>query len=84
MLFVIFGFPLITMDRVDLDFTAIGHFASILIGLCFYPMTRTPVPAQPAIESRATQGHGAPQRAPELMAVRGERWWAPSPRDGDT
>ncbi|WP_139826587.1 rhomboid-like protein [Mycobacterium paraintracellulare] len=40
-LFVIFGFPLITMDRVDLDFTAIGHFASILIGLCFYPMTRT-------------------------------------------
>ncbi|WP_136245978.1 rhomboid-like protein [Mycobacterium intracellulare] len=40
-LFIIFGFPLITMDRVDLDFTAIGHFASILIGLCFYPMTRT-------------------------------------------
>lgn len=38
---VIFGFPLITMNRVELDFTAIGHFASILIGLCFYPMTRT-------------------------------------------
>ena len=38
-LFVIFGFPLITMDR-ELNFTAIGHFASILIGLCFYPMTR--------------------------------------------
>ena len=36
---VIFGFPLITMDR-ELNFTAIGHFASILIGLCFYPMTR--------------------------------------------
>jgi len=40
-LFVIFGFPLITMDRIELNFTAIGHFTSILIGLCFYPMTRT-------------------------------------------
>lgn len=40
MLFLIFGFPLLTMDRVELNFTAIGHFTSILIGLCFYPMTR--------------------------------------------
>ncbi len=40
-LFVIFGFPLITMDRAELNFTAIGHFTSILVGLCFYPMTRT-------------------------------------------
>ncbi|MCV7350843.1 hypothetical protein H7K15_11930 [Mycobacterium parmense] len=40
-LFVIFGFPLLTMDRIELNFTAIGHFTSILIGLCFYPMTRT-------------------------------------------
>ena len=39
-LLVIFGFPLIRMDRAVLDFTAIGHFASILIGLCFYPMAR--------------------------------------------
>jgi Rhomboid-like protein len=39
-LLVIFGFPLLTMDRVELSFTAIGHFASILIGLCFYPMAR--------------------------------------------
>jgi F0F1-type ATP synthase assembly protein I len=39
-LFVIFGFPLIVMDHVELNFTAIGHFTSILIGLCFYPMTR--------------------------------------------
>jgi len=39
-LLVIFGFPLITMDRVELNFTAIGHFTSILIGLCFYPMAR--------------------------------------------
>ena len=29
------------MDRVELNFTAIGHFTSILIGLCFYPMIRT-------------------------------------------
>jgi F0F1-type ATP synthase assembly protein I len=39
-LFVIFGFPLVTMDRVELNFTAIGHFAAILIGLGFYPLTR--------------------------------------------
>ncbi|BBY38944.1 hypothetical protein MMAN_30780 [Mycobacterium mantenii] len=39
-LFIIFGFPLITMGS-ELNFTAIGHFTSILIGLCFYPMTRT-------------------------------------------
>jgi F0F1-type ATP synthase assembly protein I len=39
-LFVIFGFPLITMDRQELNFTAIGHFTSILIGLCFYSMAR--------------------------------------------
>jgi hypothetical protein len=39
-LFVIFGFPLITMNTRDLNFTAIGHFAATLIGLCFYPMTR--------------------------------------------
>ncbi|MDD4866708.1 MAG: hypothetical protein PHQ28_06150, partial [Mycobacterium sp.] len=37
-LFVIFGFPLIAMDRVELSFTSVGRFASILIGLCFYPM----------------------------------------------
>jgi hypothetical protein len=40
-LFVIFGFPLIMMmDHHQLNFTAIGHFAAILIGLCFYPMAR--------------------------------------------
>jgi hypothetical protein len=39
-LFVIFGFPLLTMNRVELNFTAIGHFASILIGLGLYPMAR--------------------------------------------
>ena len=39
-LFAIFGFPLLTLGRGGLNFTAIGHFASILIGLCFYPMAR--------------------------------------------
>ncbi|HEY0225726.1 MAG TPA: rhomboid-like protein [Mycobacterium sp.] len=39
-LFIIFGFPLFTMDRHELNFTAIGHFASVLIGLCFYPMAQ--------------------------------------------
>jgi hypothetical protein len=39
-LLVIFGFPLTQLDLNDLNFTAIGHFSSILIGLCFYPMTR--------------------------------------------
>lgn len=39
-LFLIFGFPLLTMDRIELNFTAIGHFTSVLIGLCFYPMAR--------------------------------------------
>jgi hypothetical protein len=39
-LLVIFGFPLLTIERHELNFTAIGHFASILIGLCFYPMAR--------------------------------------------
>jgi hypothetical protein len=36
----IFGFKLIGMDLNNLNFTAIGHFSSILIGLCFYPMAR--------------------------------------------
>jgi hypothetical protein len=39
-LFIIFGFPLITMDRIELSFTTIGHFTSILIGLACYPMAR--------------------------------------------
>ncbi len=38
--FLIFGFPLITMDRIELSFTAIGHFVAILVGLAFYPMAR--------------------------------------------
>jgi len=28
------------MNHHQLDFTAIGHFAAILIGLCFYPLAR--------------------------------------------
>lgn len=67
MLFVIFGFPLITMDRVELDFTAIGHFASILVGLSFYPMTRTRSkgsrPLSPA-RLRAMARRSVPPKAP--------------------
>jgi hypothetical protein len=39
-LLVIFGFPLTQIDLHNLNFTAIGHFSAILIGLCFYPMAR--------------------------------------------
>ncbi|MGH3626846.1 MAG: rhomboid-like protein [Sciscionella sp.] len=35
-LIAIFTAPLI----IHLNFTAIGHFSSIFIGLCFYPMAR--------------------------------------------
>jgi hypothetical protein len=47
-LIVIFGVRLIEIDRHGLNFTAIGHFTSILIGLCFYPMARVrqPLPRQ--------------------------------------
>jgi len=60
-LFVIFGFPLIRMGTV-LDFTAIGHFTSILIGLCFYPMARHH-------ESRPIN----PARLPSVLRGRGRR-----------
>ncbi|MGB8386567.1 rhomboid-like protein [Mycobacterium sp.] len=61
-LLVIFGFPLIVMDRIVLNFTAIGHFSSILIGLCFYPMARHHAgrPINPA-------------RLPNLLRRRGRR-----------
>ena len=39
-LLLIFGFPVLTMDRIELSFTAIGHFAALLIGLAFYAITR--------------------------------------------
>ncbi len=39
-LLLIFGFPVLLMDRIELSFTAIGHFAALLIGLAFYPMAR--------------------------------------------
>ncbi len=49
-LFLIFGFPLITMDRIELSFTAIGHFAALVIGLAFYRMAleRGGAPVNPA------------------------------------
>ncbi|BAX91165.1 rhomboid-like protein [Mycobacterium shigaense] len=54
---VIFGFPLSTMDSHQLNFTAIGHFASLLIGLCFYPMAqeRKRAPWSPARFKGAVQ-----------------------------
>jgi hypothetical protein len=39
-LLLIFGFPLARIDSHNPDFTALGHFTSLLIGLCFYPMAR--------------------------------------------
>ncbi len=39
-LFAVFGYLLIKVDHLALNFTAIGHFTAILIGLCFYPMAR--------------------------------------------
>ena len=60
-LFVIFGFPLITMDKTELDFSAIGHFVSILIGLAFYPMARDRkgAPLNPArIKAMFRRGRG--------------------------
>lgn len=39
-LLLIFGFPVILMNRIELSFTAIGHFAALLVGLAFYPMSR--------------------------------------------
>lgn len=56
---VVYGAPLITA----LTFTAIGHFASVLIGLAFYPITRgrdttpwNPLDTVRALRSRLTRG----------------------------
>ncbi len=60
-MFLIFGFPLLTMDRIELNFTAIGHFTSVLIGLCFYPIAHAkggrqlnPARIRPAFRRRST------------------------------
>ncbi|MBC9062775.1 hypothetical protein IAR53_18325, partial [Mycobacterium tuberculosis variant africanum] len=65
-LLVIFGFPLIAMDKAELDFTAVGHFASILIGLLFYPMARerdgrlwNPARIKSLLHRRGTRGRRA-------------------------
>jgi hypothetical protein len=39
-LLAIFGYPLTHIALKDLNFTAIGHFTAIFIGLCCYPMAR--------------------------------------------
>ncbi|MCV7311993.1 hypothetical protein H7J89_15415 [Mycobacterium paraffinicum] len=65
-LFIIFGFPLIAMDRIELNFTAIGHFTSILVGLCFYPMTRHMDPRQ--LSPARLRAMGRRRRSPEASA----------------
>ena len=61
-LIVIFGFKLIGIHLNNLNFTAIGHFSSILIGLCFYPMVRrhegrpiNPAPLPKLLRRRGTR-----------------------------
>jgi hypothetical protein len=39
-LLLIFGYPISRIQLDDPNFTAIGHFAALLIGLCFYRMAR--------------------------------------------
>jgi hypothetical protein len=39
-LLLIFGFPVLTMDRIELSFTAIGHFVALVTGLAFYGIAR--------------------------------------------
>jgi hypothetical protein len=54
----IFTVPLI----IHLNFTAIGHFSAIFIGLCFYPMARgrgqPPVDPSKLKAARRTGGGG--------------------------
>lgn len=57
---------LIAMDKAELDFTAVGHFASILIGLLFYPMARerdgrlwNPARIKSLLHRRGTRGRRA-------------------------
>jgi len=64
LLFIIFGFPLVTMDRIELSFTAIGHVAAILVGLAFYPLARERKrpPLNPArIRSALRRGSRSPE-----------------------
>ncbi|ORA22233.1 hypothetical protein BST12_10255 [Mycobacterium angelicum] len=62
-LFIVFGFPVIAMDRIELSFTAIGHFAALLIGLAFYPMARErrSPSLSPARIRAALQRSGSPE-----------------------
>jgi hypothetical protein len=56
-LLLIFGFPLMRIDLDDPNFTAIGHFSSLLIGLCFYPMARERgrPPLRPALKPASSR-----------------------------
>lgn len=65
-LVLIFGFPVLLMDRIELSFTAIGHFAALLIGLAFFPMARErKIGAwNPAERFKAVFGRRKSQEAP--------------------
>ncbi len=65
-LLLIFGFPVLLMDRIELSFTAIGHFAALLIGLAFYSMARErkAVAWNPAEKFKAALGRRKSQEAP--------------------
>jgi len=67
LMFLTFGFPLLTMDRIELNFTAIGHFTSVLIGLCCYPMARAKSGGQlnPARIRRAFRRRRTPGGSPD-------------------
>ena len=62
-LLLIFGFPVLLMDRIELSFTAIGHFAALLIGLAFYPMARErrAIAWNPAEKLKSLFGKAKPQ-----------------------
>lgn len=65
-LLLIFGFPVILMDRIELSFTAIGHFAALLIGLAFYPMAseRKVLAWNPAEKLKKIFGSREPEETP--------------------
>jgi hypothetical protein len=58
------------MDRIELSFTAIGHFAAVLIGLAFYPMAR---------ERKTSSWNPAKLRASFRAAYRRSRSHEPQP-----
>lgn len=62
-LFLIFGFPVVTMDRIELSFTAVGHLVALLVGLAFLPMAgeRARTPWSPASVGTRLRGVASPE-----------------------